>query len=140
MDNTLGQWCQGPWTAHLLQESIGEASPLSGRETQPKGTGINEMNFGAPNTGLFVADPLGEGNTPVLGFPQSSTPGISLRGADLGCGGAGVTTQLCSLQGGSSRALPAHCHPAPSLLPPQAPNPSALRPPSLLRTTVTNTK
>lgn len=50
------------WNAHI--------SPISGRETQPRGAVMDEVAFGAGS--------LGEGESPLVGLPQTTIPGIFL--------------------------------------------------------------
>lgn len=50
VDSTPRVGCQSPLEAQLLQGSNQGACPISGRETQPRGAGTDEVTFRSPNT------------------------------------------------------------------------------------------
>ena len=77
VDSTPGQGCQAPWAAYLLHGSNWGASSISGRETQPRGAGRDEVTLRAPNTGVFVADSLGEGKLPSFRPSTERDPAAS---------------------------------------------------------------
>lgn len=141
VDSSPGQGRQAPRAAHLLQRSNRGTSFLSGRQTQPRGAGRDEVTGRGPNAAVFVTHSSGEGDSSFrpaieLGPGIIPTPGASQERIRTGfCQGAGVTAHGWLLPAGtwrsvtrSSGALPGHCHPASSAFPrappgdkPQAP-------------------
>lgn len=59
VDSSPGQGRQAPRAAHLLQRSSRGTSFLSGRQTQPRGAGRDEVTLGGPNAGMFVTHSSG---------------------------------------------------------------------------------